>query len=143
MRQVQKYFVVARPVQFFHDGAGNDIARRELGQRMIPRHETLSGLIPQVSALAPQGLGEQKPRRAFQVQGRRMELHELHIADLGAGPERGGHAIARRHVGVGGLEENTPDSAGGQQNRARLDRQHLASPLVENQRAPDGIAGGQ
>ena len=44
-----------------------------------------------------------------------MELHELDIADLRAGPVRHGHAVAGGHIGIGGFAEHAAQPAGGQQ----------------------------
>ena len=43
-----------------------------------------------------------------------MELHELHVEELGAGPVGHGDPVPRGDVGVGRLAEHAPGPAGGQ-----------------------------
>ena len=83
--------------------------------------------IAQVSAFAAQRLRKQKARRALQIKSCRMELNELHVADLGAGPECHRDAIARSDAGVGGVGIDLAHAAGGQHDGCR--RSVFGSPF--------------
>src|SRR5713226_391280 len=64
------------------DGARDHVARREFLHGMIPTHETLAAAVNEMRAFAAERLGEQESWRSLDVQGCRVELHELEIADF-------------------------------------------------------------
>ncbi len=70
-------------------------------------------------AFTAQGFGEEKARGAFQVQGGGMRLNEFEVLDFGAGAVCHGDPIAGGHFGIGGVEIDVAETAGGQQKRAR------------------------
>ena len=87
---------------------------------MVALHEALAMRVEQPRAFAAQRLGDQEARRSFDMQRGGMELDELQIADLRAGAIGHRHAIAGRHVGIGGVQKNVAQPAGSQQDGARV-----------------------
>ena len=64
-----------------------------------------------------------------------MELVELHVRDLGAGPVRHGDAVAGRDVRIRRVEVDLPRPAGREHGRPREDGDDLAGRDVEHVRA--------
>ena len=64
-----------------------------------------------------------------------MELHELHVAQLGAGPVGGGHAVAGGHGRIGRLAVDHAGAAAGQDRLLGPDQQ-LAAAAAATTRAP-------
>ena len=110
-----------------HDGAGHQVAGGQLTCRLVAGHETLAVDVEQPRAFAAQGLREQEARRAGNGDDRRMELHELEIADRRPGRPRQRHAVAGGDRGIGRLAEDAAGAAGGQQ---RSRGAHLGEPAV-------------
>ena len=94
------------------DRRGDDVARREVGERVLVGHERDAVLVAQDRALAAQRLGEQRPRHRRVVQRGRVELHELEVGDRDAGAQRHRDAVAGRQRRVGGDREALPGAAG-------------------------------
>ena len=78
------------------------------------QHETAAHLIDQDRALAAQGLGRQRRGIAADVDGSRMELHELRIGDDRAGARRHAEAFAARLQGIGRDGVERAEAAGGE-----------------------------
>ena len=76
------------------DRAGDDVTRREVGQRMLVDHERDAVFVAQHRAVAAQRLGEQRPRHARMVQRGGVELHELDVGHRDAGAQRHPDAVA-------------------------------------------------
>ena len=68
--------------------------------------------------MAPKRLGEQRARGAGMVQGRGMELEELHVGDGCAGPQSHGHAVTGCSRRIGGHREDLAGTAGRQEHVA-------------------------
>ena len=98
--RVEPDVVAARVLHLLEDAAGDDVARRELGHRMIAGHETLAFHVAQQRPRAAHGLGNEEVRAAIERECRRVELHELHVHDVRARAPRERHAAARRALGV-------------------------------------------
>ena len=98
---------------------------------MIARHEALARRVAQDAALAAQGLGEEEARRAFEVEGRRVELHELHVRKLRARVEGHRHAVARRHRRVRRVQVELARAARREHHAARARRARRAHERVE------------
>ena len=79
---------------------GDDVARREVGERVLVGHERDAVVVAQDRALAPQRLGEERPRHRRVVQRGRVELHELEVGDGDAGAQR--HARCRHRSTAAG-----------------------------------------
>ena len=90
----------------------------EIAAGVVARHERLAAGVDEARAFAAQSLGNQKARRAGEVERGRMELHELEVGDAGAGAIRERDAVAGRNRRIGRLAEHLSGSAGGQQRGA-------------------------
>ena len=143
MREVQKHVRAAGPPDLHHDGARHHVAWGQLGQRMVPLHEALTGRVPQVSAFAAQRLRQQEPRRARHEQRGRMKLDKLDVGNLRPGPPCRGHAVAGGDLGIGGFAIHLPQPAGGQQNGARANGHAIAQPGVADHRSAHAAVIGQ
>ena len=87
-------------------------------------------------APSPRRASERRKRGApFDVQGGGMELDELDVIDFGAGAPCHGDAVAGGDIGIGGLLEDAPEAAGGEQHGAGADVAQGAGFLVEDHRA--------
>lgn len=78
------------------DGAGDDIAGGEFGERMDRGHEAVTGVIEEVRAFATHGFGDQRARCSGDVEGGRVELDELHVLECRPG------AVGHRDAVAGG-----------------------------------------
>ncbi len=79
------------------------------------RHEAFAGGVAQVGALAAQRLGDElHGLLAGHGQPRGVELHELEVADGGAGAVGHGDAVAGGDRRVGGASVHLPGAAGGE-----------------------------
>ena len=85
VRQVQIDIGMPRPVHLGDDCSADDVARRQFRPRVIVEHETMAVSVDQMCAFAAHGFGNQVPAAAGDVQHGRMELHELQVANFGAG----------------------------------------------------------
>ncbi len=98
MRRVEVDEVGVVATHLGDHAAHDDVARRELGALVVARHEAVAALVAQVGALAAQRLGDEEHRLlALEREPGRMELHELEVADGGAGPVGHGDAVAGGH----------------------------------------------
>ena len=88
------------------DGARNDVARSELGARIDRRHEAIAVLVYQRRAFAAQRLRRKRRRVDPDVDSGGVKLHELRVADHGAGTSRhrDGFAARIRRVSRDGVE---------------------------------------
>ena len=116
------------------DRPGHDVARREVGERVLVGHERDAVLVAQDRALAAQRLGEQRPRHRRVVQRGRVELHELDVGDRDTGPQRHRDAVAGRERRVGGDREALP-GATGRDDRVRARARSLGAVGVERAHA--------
>ena len=82
------------------DGAGDHVARRQLGVRMVAGHEPLAVGVDQHGAFAAQRLGGQRRGVAADVDGRGVELHEFGVGDQRAGQRRQPRPSPRSSAGV-------------------------------------------
>ena len=94
--QVEKHARLPRLLHLRDDRLADDVARGELGPLVVVGHEPPAGRIDQPRAFAAHRFGDQAAAAAGDVQHRRMKLHELHVAQLGAG------AIGERMAVAGG-----------------------------------------
>ncbi len=115
VRRVQIHVIAALEPHLGDHGAHDDVARGELGARVVRGHEALSRRVAQIRAFAAQRLGDELHRLlAGHRETRRVELHELEVADRGAGAVRHGDAVAGRHRRVGGASVHLTGAACGQ-----------------------------
>ncbi len=60
VRDVEQHVLAAGALHLEVDGARHDVARRQIGQRVVPLHERVAVRQPQHGALAPQRLAHQE-----------------------------------------------------------------------------------
>ena len=85
-----------------------------------PDHEAVALEVDEERALAADRLGDQRLlalRVGPEVHHRRVELHELEVAQGRAGTQRDRHAVAGGDAGVGGLREHLAEPAAGEHDR--------------------------
>ena len=123
--------------RLFHladDGQADHVARGQLAARIVVGHEAVAVAIDQPRPFAARGLADQAAAAAGDVEHRGMELHELHVAQLGPGAIGHGHAVAGGHLGIGRFAVELARPAGGQDRLLGPDHR-LAVPAVPHQRA--------
>ena len=106
-------------------------------------HEPLAADVQEQGAFAAQSLGKEKAGGAGDVQGGGVELDELHVGDFGSGAPGERDAIAGGYIGVGGIEEDVAEAAGGQEHGARAELNGGAGGGVVEFHAGYAIAGKQ
>ena len=146
MARVEPDVVDALVTHDVEDRPGHDVPRREVGELVAPLHDPCARAVDEEGALAADGLGDERllPRRALtEEEHRGVELHELEVGDPRAGAQRGRHAAAGGHRGVGGGRVDLAQTAGRQHDGpavGRADPVHL--PLADDvQRHPAHRAG--
>ena len=110
------------------DRAADEVARRELLHRVRGFEEALAVAVAQHGAGAAQRLADQEARRAGDVERGRVELHELAVDQPRAGAEAQRVAVAAGAGRVGRLAVDLAGAAGGDDDRARLDRRSPSCP---------------
>jgi hypothetical protein len=144
VRDVEIDAVDAEPLHLVVDGAGDDVPRREFCLRVEAVHEALAVREPQDAPLTAHGLGDEKALGARVIEAGGVELVELEIGHAASGAPGHGDAIARRGVGVGGVEIGLARTSRSQHHeacreeihRALLDIQHIgpaAATLARDQ----------
>src|SRR5208283_4874324 len=111
------------------DGTRHDVARGQLPQLVIVAHEALQLEVTQVAAFAAERLRQKKSRRILQEQRRGMKLHELHVADLGAGAISHGHAVAGGDRWVRRVAVHLAEPTGGEEHGAGMDLMRLSGVI--------------
>ena len=139
VRQVEVDVGMPRLLHAADDRPRHHVARGQLAARVFVRHEADAVLVAQVGALAAHRLADEVTAGTGDIEDRRMELHELHVAQLRPGPVGGGHAVAGRHRRVGRLAVDHAGAAAGQDRLLRPDEQVVA-PAAPHQGA-DAAAG--
>ena len=99
---------------FCVDGAGHDVARGEVFERVVAFHELPPLFVDENPALAAHRLADEKRFGLRVEQAGRVKLHEFHVADRGAGAPGHGHAVPRSDVGIRRVEVDFAAAAGGQ-----------------------------
>jgi len=128
VRDVEEQILGAASLHLVVDRAGDDVARRELGLRMMRFHEGRAVETTQDRALAAERFADQETLRLWVEESRRMELVEFHVRDLGAGAIRHRNAISRSDVRIRRIEVDLPRAARGEHGRPREDRLHAPGP---------------
>ncbi len=123
------------------DCPGHHVAGREFGVRVVVGHEPLALAVAQQTTLAADGFADEEghvarsggppppsePRVArYRAYGRRVELHVLHVLDLGSGERGHADAVTGRVVGVRRPRVEVADAAGRQHDAAGEVRVDLA-----------------
>ena len=127
--------VVAVGLHFVVDGAGHDVAGRKVLQVVVLLHESGAVAPAQDRPFAPDRFGDEKRLGMGMEQGGRVELHEFHVGDGGAGAVGHGDTVAGGHVGVAGVEIDLAGAAGGEEgdfggkglDRSLVDVEHMGA----------------
>ena len=114
------------------DGAGDDVARGQLGALVKAVHKTLAVWQQEAPALATQGLGDEESPGLGVIEAGRMELHELHVAHPATGAPGHGDAIAGGDIGVAGVEIDLAGAARGDDHETGQQGLDLAAGIVED-----------
>ncbi len=114
VRQIEIHVRVPRPFHLRHDRPADDVARGQLAARVVVGHEAMAVPIDQHGPFAAHGLGDQAAAAAGDVQHGGMELHELHVAQLGPRPIGDRQPVAGGHLGIGRFAIDLPAAAGAQ-----------------------------
>ena len=100
-----------------HDRLRDDVARGEIGHRVLGLHEPRTVRVAQERPLAANRLRDERLLtlgQGSEPHDRRMELHELEVCDVCARPHRQRDPVARRDVRIRRLAEDLPEPAGGE-----------------------------
>ena len=118
---IEQHMVGAGRAQLPDDRLGHDVARRQLGERMLPDHKPRAMDVDQHRAFAAYRLGNQRlltDRVGSEPQDGRVELHELHVGDRRTCAQRERDAVAGSDRRIRGRREHLAEPAGRQHNRA-------------------------
>ena len=115
----------------------------EFAARVELEHEAMAITIDQPGALAASGLADQVTAAAGDVKHRGMKLHELHVAQLGAGPIGDGCAIAGGYGRIGRFAVELPGPAGGHDGGLRPDHGLAMQTIPDDRPAADTLPGKQ
>ncbi len=129
--------------RFFHlrdDGLRDDVARGELGSGVVFGHEAEAVFINEPAAFAADGFGDEAAAAAGDVQNRRMELGEFHVAELGTGTVTEGVAVAGGDGGVGRFAIDLAAAAGGEDGLAGPDEHFFAVAIGDDRAAASTVA---
>src|SRR5262245_52033141 len=92
-----------RVPRFFHlrdDCAAYYVARGQLGALVVVGHEAVAAAVDEPAAGAAHRFGDQIAAGASNVEHGRVELHELHVAQLCSRSPSDGQAVAGGHFGI-------------------------------------------
>ncbi len=99
------------------DRLGDHVAGREVGELVLALHEAVALEVDEERPLAADGLADQRllaARVGAEVHHRRVELHELEVAQHRTGTQGERHAVPGRHLRVGRLGEHLAQPARGE-----------------------------
>ena len=134
-RRIEPDMVHAAILHLLENAARHDVARRELRHRMIARHEALALAVAQQRPRAAHGLRNQEVRAAIERERCRVELHELHVHDLGPRTERQRDAASRRALRIRRLAVEAPDAARREHRRGRAQHDFFAAQQRDRTKA--------
>ncbi len=106
-------------LHFVVDGAGDDVAWRQLAPRVKTLHEGRAVGQAQDPAFAADGLGNEEGFGLRMIEAGGMELVELHVGHAAAGAPGHGDAVAGGGIGVAGIEIDLAGATGGQHHVPR------------------------
>ena len=114
--QIDERILGSADFHLMQDGAGHKIPRRQFSHGMILSHELVHLEVSQVCTFGAQRFRQQESRHLLHVQGRRMELNELQIAEFRTGPEGHRCAVCRSRTGIGRVAIKLAHSPGREQH---------------------------
>src|SRR5229473_2656955 len=137
-------FGAAAFLDFSVDGAGDDVAGGELhALGVVFFHEALAEFVAKDAAFAADGFGDENALHAGRPDhAGGMELHELHVHELGAGFVSEGHAVAGVLPGIGSDAPGFADAAGGDDDGFGLENDEAAGLAPVGKGAGDAAAVG-
>ena len=143
VRQVEIDVRVPRLLHLADARQAHHVARGQLAARIVVGHEAVAVAIDQPGPFAARGLADQAAAAAGDVEHGGMELHELHVAQFGAGPIGHGHAVAGGHVGIGGFAIELAGPAGGQDRLLGPDHRLAVAAVPHQGAAADAVVRQQ
>src|SRR5690606_199428 len=123
---------VAGAGHLLEHGAGDDVARGEVGAFVVVGHEAVAVDVEEDAALAADGFADERSARAGDVEGRRVELHEGGVGDLRARAVGHGEPVAGGDGRVGRLAVDLPAPAGGEDGRGGPDDLQAVPGMVRD-----------
>lgn len=128
------------------DGPGDDVTRGERAAWVVVVDELVALLIDENRAFAADGFGDEKGAGfgaggGGVVETGRVKLDELHVRDGGAGAPGHRKSVARRGVGVGGVEVSFSAAPGGENDTGRFDHADFVLFDIENIGAENAVIG--
>ena len=113
------------------DRQRDDVAGRQLGERMIGGHESLAESVAEIGPFAAHRFGQEMAGRAGDVKHGGMELHEFHVAEDGARTKGHGVSVRRGDRGVGRFAIELAGSAGRQHDRPGPDQREATATIPD------------
>ena len=104
------------------NGAADNIARGEVGHRVLARHDAVAVAVAQHGARAAHDFADQEARGSGDVERGRMELYELAVRETRASAEAQRLAVTAGARRVGGLAVDLAGAAGRNNHRGCFDR---------------------
>ena len=117
------------------------VPRGQLGEVMIGRHEPLAVTVAEIGTFPAQGFRQQVTSRASQVEDGRVELHEFHVPQLGAGTVSHGVTVGRGDRRVGRFPEELAGSARGQNDRSGPDQSPAPLSIPDQHATASALVG--
>ena len=111
---------LSRLIAHLQHRAGDDVARRQIAERVEPVHEPLARGVAEHRPLAPQRLRQQPGRVPGHIERRRMKLHELQVGERRARQPGEGEPLADRRVGTRPPPEDAAGAARGEHDAVGL-----------------------
>ena len=141
-RDVEKDALGAGAFHFGVDGAGHDVARSKILQRVVTRHEGRAVFVDKDAAFAAHSFADEEGFGFGVEKAGGVELDEFHVAHRRARPPRHGHAVAGGDVGIRRVEVNFAAAAGGEHDAVAAQGEDAAGFFVEHVDADHTILGG-
>ena len=141
--EIEKDVGLMRAMHDDRDRPGDHVARGELRPRVEVGHEPATVTIDQPRARAANGLGDQAAGTAGDVEHRGMKLHELHVAQLRAGPPGECHAIATRPRRIGRFAIELAGAASREDRTAGPDKRLAMRGIPDERPAAGPFVGDQ
>ena len=141
-RDVEKDALGAGAFHFGVDGAGHDVARREIFECMVARHEGRALFVDQDASFAAHGFADEERFGFGMEKAGGVELDEFHVADGRTRAPGHGHAVAGGDVGIRCVEVNFATAASGQHDAVAAQGEDAAGFFVEHVDADHAVLGG-
>ena len=127
--EIEPHKVFSPSLQFGIDCTGNDISGGQREPLVVAVHELLPVLRLQDGTETADGLGNQERGASRIVEGRRVELDELHVCNARSRSVGHGNAVAGGNNRIGRVEIDLTQSAGTEHDN--IGEEHL-HPMLRN-----------